>query len=64
MTVSRRDFLKFTGGSAAVFSTASLVPSWIAKSAQAVQDNSGEDRILPAFPPGDGLDMDVLNSRL
>lgn len=46
MRISRRDFMKSGLAGFGVFSTASVVPNWIAKSAHAIQDHSGEDRLL------------------
>ncbi|MCH8333826.1 hypothetical protein IIC65_07830, partial [Candidatus Sumerlaeota bacterium] len=46
MVISRRDFIKVGLGGAGYFSTAGLVPNWIIRSAQAIEDVSGEGRIL------------------
>ena len=46
MVISRRDFIKVGLGGVGYFSTAGLVPNWIIRSAQAIEDVSGEGRIL------------------
>lgn len=46
MSVSRRDFMKASLGSMAYFTTASSVPFWISKSAEAVSSQLPNDRIL------------------
>lgn len=46
MSINRRDFLRKGAAGIGVFSTSALVPTWITRSAQAIIDRSGEDRVL------------------
>jgi len=46
MPLRRRDFIRAGLGGLGYFSTAALVPDWIIRSAAAIEDLSGENRIL------------------